>query len=649
MAVHVTSERLGGRAEVHPLFPKIRSWMALGAPIELMSALSVLRVVVTVALCWSLLVPQLSGVGEAACVTMLAVTASRGLLLLWLLRARVIAERGSLVATAVLLAGVVAEVAAPLPPIDRAAALGVAAPVCGFAALFLTTRHIIASVVAVSGATAIAASPGGWHAVAGMSITAGLAIGAFTVAIALLQRSAHRRASVDPDTGLTNGHGLEQRITQAGLAPTQVIGVVCLLGLPEVREALGHTAGTDLFRRVVEDLGQVVPSGSIIGRVEGDEIVVVQPISDRSDLLRGGRDGGLTRAVATAESLAGVLLGAIAAGRYLIGDVEVSLGGRVGLALAPWDGVDLGEQLRRASYSAHVAVVKGQSYRLWDGSRDAMTADDLALLGDLRRAAASGQLRLAYQPQVAARTGVTVSVEALLRWDHPTRGAVPPDRFISLAERTGLVDRLTEWSLGEALDAQVRWRDQGIDLPVSVNLSAKELSRPDLATRVLDMLAQRGLPGAALTVEITETAAAALDIVDIVTLLEPLQIGGVRISIDDFGTGYTSLGVLAQLPLHELKVDLGFVIRSATSPKDAAIVQTVRELGHRMGLAVVAEGVEDEECAQRMADYGCDLLQGYHFSRPLDEQRLVEHVQAAGLAGVGREDIRTSRVTRAFT
>jgi EAL domain-containing protein (putative c-di-GMP-specific phosphodiesterase class I) len=257
----------------------------------------------------------------------------------------------------------------------------------------------------------------------------------------------------------------------------------------------------------------------------------------------------------------------------------------------------------------------------WSGDEGALTAADLALLSRLRLAAENGELSMAYQPQVATSSGQIVSTEALLRWDSATLGSVSPGLFIPLAERTGLIDRLTHWVLGEALDAQVRWREQGFDIPVSVNFSATSLTVPDLAQWILSELEARRLPPSSLTVEVTETAA--IDLLAAVALLRPLHDQGVRVSIDDFGTGYTSLAALPDLPLDELKVDQRFVLRSATSPADETIVRTVRELAHRLGLVAVAEGVENEELFDKMVAFDFDILQGYYLARPLPEEKFV--------------------------
>jgi EAL domain-containing protein (putative c-di-GMP-specific phosphodiesterase class I) len=331
--------------------------------------------------------------------------------------------------------------------------------------------------------------------------------------------------------------------------------------------------------------------------------------------------------VDAARVLAATLAEGIGAGRYLVGDVEVSLRAHVGLAVAPWDGATAPELMRRASLSARHAASRGQVWALWEGGGGALTPADLELLADLRLAANRGELWIAYQPQLDVRTSALRSVEALLRWDSPKHGSVSPGRFILLAERTGLVDRLTDWVIGEALDAQLRWRAGGLTLPVSVNLSAKTLTKPDLSAEITGELDRRALPPQCLTVEVTETAAA--ELADAVNLLRPLHDLGVRVSIDDFGSGYTSLRALPSLPLDELKVDQSFVRLSSTSHADLAILRSVGELAHRLGLQAVAEGVETEEVRARVFEFGFDVIQGYLLSPPLKEADLLAYAAAA--------------------
>lgn len=250
-------------------------------------------------------------------------------------------------------------------------------------------------------------------------------------------------------------------------------------------------------------------------------------------------------------------------------------------------------------------------------------AEGRRLRAALRRAIGRGQLWLAYQPKLAAHTQRVVGVEALVRWQHPVLGLLSPASFVPLAESDGTVHQLTCWVLGEALDAQVRWRQVGLELQVAVNLSASSLDQPGLADLVLGELDARGLPGSCLVLELTETGVMR-SVDQAIRQFTPMREAGVRISIDDFGTGFTSLGVLPTLPLDELKVDQTFVKRSGTSPADEAIVRTVRELAHRLGLDAVAEGIEDEATGERMVDFGYDVLQGFHYCPPLPEQQVVE-------------------------
>jgi EAL domain-containing protein (putative c-di-GMP-specific phosphodiesterase class I)/GGDEF domain-containing protein len=436
-----------------------------------------------------------------------------------------------------------------------------------------------------------------------------------------------------------------------------ILATVLLSGVDSARQALGYNVGTELLRRAVEDLGQVVPADTLIARVDADELVIARRLSRTTgpgaanpgvaSAGAAGQDGAGTGVPDTelpatvpedvllaGQALASDLARSIAAGRYLVDGIEVLLRAHIGLVFAPWDGTEVAELVRRSSLNARRAAHDGVTTSLWDGDHDAMTGEDLALLADLRLAVERDELWLAYQPQVMASGGALVSVEALLRWDSPAHGSVPPGRFIILAERTGLIDRLTEWVLHQALDAQVRWRAKGIDLPVSVNLSAKTLGRPDLAAWILDQLEVRQLPTAALSVEVTETAAA--DLLAAVHLLSPLHDSGVRVSIDDFGTGYTSLAAIPYLPLDEIKVDMQFVKRAPTSPPDEAIVRCVHELAHRLGLVTVAEGVEDEVVRDLMVEIEFDLLQGYHFSKGLPETELLSFIAKSTMSSLAR-------------
>jgi EAL domain-containing protein (putative c-di-GMP-specific phosphodiesterase class I)/GGDEF domain-containing protein len=616
----VRSKRLSSEAKIrNRLFPKTRSWFALDAPLELLSPLSVIRIVFALnVLTWTLATLVLAdhsvripvvaiGIGTAVVIwlllevvhrldarwvfILLTISAAQIALLTW-------ASSGTALAYVYAFSSV---------------EVGIAA------ALFLPFRALLVQqLLAFVGLLFAFASALGY--VTTCVVAASIAFVALSTSstVYFLTRASQRQRSFDNDTGLPNGLGLSQRVETTTRRPSFVVAVIRLEGIADAREALGYEVGTELLKRAVEDLGQVLPPTTFIGRVDGDELVVTLGI-ERGDLMGAAR----THDDAQAIELARTLAGAINAGRYLVDDIEVSLRAHIGLAIAPWDGSEIPELVRRASLSAGRAVAKGQVHILWDGDFGAMTASDLGLLADLRLAIERDELTLAYQPQITTASARLASVEALLRWRSPTHGNVPPSRFIPLAERTGLIGRLTDWVLSEALEAQVRWRSVGLDIPVGINLSPTTINTPDLPHRILDELDRRDLPATCLTIEVTETAA--IDLLQAVTLLRPLHEAGIRISIDDFGTGYTSLTALPDLPLDELKVDQSFVMRSLTSAADDAIVRTVRELALRLGLDAVAEGVETKEMFDRMCGYGFDLLQGYFLSKPLEEPDLIEY------------------------
>lgn len=626
----VTSTRLPAEAPVRSrMFPKTRSWFALGAPLELLSPLSVLRILYALVV---ILFPVETFVFEwpsSRVAVLCAAIFVAAAVWVGLLRVKQVSPLGCHVLGG-LGTALVATVVYCAPTTGPAlASVVLLVPFSIFVAMFLSSRAVLGHQLFASGAV-WAALVGTLHAGATTVVAVVFSVMMLSVSatVRILMVSLGRGGSVDPDTGLPNGVGLARQLA-AGAAGPFIVATVHLAGVDDARQALGYQVGTELLRRAVEDLGQVVPSDTVIARVEADELVLTRRChTDSSD---GSSEPGDVPAVVVAagRALARDLVGAIAAGRYLVDGVEVLLRAHVGLVFSPWDGVEVAELVRRSSLSARRAAIAGQSVAHWDGDRDTLTPEDLALLADLRLAIDRGELWLAYQAQVSASTGQIVSAEALLRWDSATYGGVGPGRFIVLAERTGLIDRLTNWVMVEALDAQVRWRRQGINVPVAVNLSAKTLGWPGLSESILSELDQRSLPPSALTVEVTETAAA--DLLQAVTMLGPLHERGIRVSIDDFGTGYTSLAAIPYLPLDEIKVDMQFVLRSTTSSADEAIVRCVHELAHRLGLVTVAEGVADAAIASLMVEVGYDLLQGFHLARPLPEEGFLDLVRTGGV------------------
>jgi EAL domain-containing protein (putative c-di-GMP-specific phosphodiesterase class I) len=266
------------------------------------------------------------------------------------------------------------------------------------------------------------------------------------------------------------------------------------------------------------------------------------------------------------------------------------------------------------------------------------------MVGELRRVlSAETDLLLHYQPKVGVVSGEIRDAEALVRWNHSTLGLIYPDAFVPLAERTGLITELTSWVLTQALHDCARWRHAGVDAGVAVNISPRELSDRSIVERVLRILDEHGLPGEALSLEITENAFLR-DPAHAIALLEELRAEGVRVSLDDFGAGYSSLAYLKHLPLTEVKIDKSFVLNMATEPRDEMIVRSIVELGHNLGVAVVAEGVDDEGTLERLAEIGCDVAQGYLIARPMEAERLGRWVAGAArpAARIMRLDVAVS-------
>jgi EAL domain-containing protein (putative c-di-GMP-specific phosphodiesterase class I)/GGDEF domain-containing protein len=624
----VTSSRLPANAHVQSrLFPKTRSWFALGMPLELLSPLSVLRIIYAMGfLVWPVvsLASGASGYRLVVSVTVAAVTAATWIALL------LIKEVGSRLSQLLAVFATVLLAALIYVQGDDTVALVMIsffATISAFEALCFAFRLVLPYQAITAGVVWIAIEHArGWATATGISSATLLALFTATMSIALTVRSARRHAAYDPETGLPNALGLAEILHDEQDDETLILACVLLEGISDAREAFGHRVGTELLRRSIEYLGQVAPTTALIGRVAGDELLVAHrvptPVLDST--ARSAAESH--RAHDLAPDLASTLAQSISKGLFVVDGIELTIRPHIGLAVAHGNEVEIAHLVRHASLAAHRATELRQVQALWNGETTSMTAEDMALLADLRGAGSRGELSLAYQPQVAAATGRTISVEALLRWQSLQHGSVPPSHFIPLAERSGFIDRLTEWVLAEALDAQLRWRLMGLDLPVSVNLSAHSLTRPDLSTWVLNELELRDVPAAALQLEVTETAATA-DLLQAVDLLRPLHERGVRISLDDFGTGFTSLSVLPFLPLDELKVDQRFVRLAPISGPDEAIVRSVSELAHRLQLTAVAEGVENEEIRELMTSFGIDILQGYQISRPLAESALLAFVR----------------------
>ncbi|MEU9504962.1 EAL domain-containing protein [Micromonospora sp. NPDC048170] len=381
----------------------------------------------------------------------------------------------------------------------------------------------------------------------------------------------------------------------------------------EVNDTLGHAAGDQLLRLTANRLGTLARSGDLLARLGGDEFALlltsVPVIGDRAApvayALRQARE--IAEQLAAPTEVAGVRM-----------SVEVS----VGVVVADAGTADLTELLRRADIAMYQAKEGGGSVAAYDSTRDAASTDQLALLAELREALkADDQLVLALQPAVDLATGAPTGVEALIRWRHPRRGWLGPHDFIRPVENSEQLGTFTRYVLDKALAVAAGWARDGLDVPISVNLSARSLLDPRLPAEIADALRRHQVPPNRLVLEITETVVMSeLEVID--EVLATLRSMGVQLAVDDFGTGFSSLTFLTRIAVDELKVDRSFVIRMADSPEAAAIVRTTVGLAHELGLRVVAEGVETAEQRSALAELGCTAAQGYHFFKPMPADKI---------------------------
>jgi diguanylate cyclase (GGDEF)-like protein len=424
--------------------------------------------------------------------------------------------------------------------------------------------------------------------------------------VATASRRLRHQAVHDALTGLPNRALLHRRATRALRGGE--LGAMLLIDLDrfkEVNDTLGHDYGDELLRQVAGRLGRALRRGDTLARLGGDEFAV---------LLEGLPDRG-----AVAE-LAGRLQDALREPIALRG-VAVELEASIGVALYPEHGTTVGTLLQRADVAMYEAKRGHHGVMTYSADRDPYSADRLGLLAELRRAIEHDELVLHYQPKVAVATGALTGVEALVRWQHPARGLLGPDEFVPLAESTGAVADLTRWVVGRALAQQRAWREDGLDIPVAVNLAAANIVDVTLPDAIGELLERHGVSGDRLECEISEHTVMA-DPRRCAEVLDRIRALGVRLSLDDFGTGHSSLAYLKRLPLDEVKIDRSFVSGMVEDENDAVIVRSTIDLARNLGLCVVAEGVETAEVMDALAALSCDVAQGYFISRPLPAHEL---------------------------
>lgn len=367
----------------------------------------------------------------------------------------------------------------------------------------------------------------------------------------------------------------------------------------QINDTLGHAAGDALLAVLAGRMRAVLRAEDTLARMSGDEFTVLLPETGQADeALKAARR----------------LLGEVAR-PVLLGTQEVFVSASIGVGLFPSDGEDEETLLRHTDAAMYRCKQQGGGCQLYTQEMDAAAQERLALETSLRQAVMNRELMLFYQPQVDAATGRVVGVEALVRWRHPTLDLVPPTRFIPLAEEIGLILPLGEWVLEEALRQAARWRREGHNLRMAVNVSARQFEQRDLPDLVAGALDKAGLPADCLELELTESVLMASGD-GMLNTLKALKEIGIRLAVDDFGTGYSSLAYLRHFPVDVLKVDRAFVRGLGTAAVDEAIVGAVIDLAHALGLEVVAEGVETGGQRRILESLGCDTLQGFLFSKP---------------------------------
>src|SRR5437773_2595419 len=388
-----------------------------------------------------------------------------------------------------------------------------------------------------------------------------------------------------------------------------------------VNDTLGHAIGDLLLLEVAARIQSVVKRrGDTIARLGGDEFALLLPGTNAGD----------------AQHVADSILRALEAPMTLDGH-QVDVRASIGIAVFPEDGTERSTLVRHADVAMYAAKRNNVGVLVWDDRYDQHSRERLSLMGDLRKAVDADELTLLYQPKIALRNRSEHHVEALVRWQHPARGLVPPAEFIPFAEQTGYIRRITQWVMLRAIAQCATWRRDGLPMNVSINISARDLMDLQLPERFAALLQAHGCAANWITFEITESAILD-DPGNAIDNLSRLHALGCRLAIDDYGTGYSSLAYLRRLPVDELKIDKSFVMNMARDASDTMIVRSTIELAHNMGLTVVAEGVDDEGALERLRALGCDMVQGFLLSRPLtaDEvaARLASHIEAR-VAAIG--------------
>jgi diguanylate cyclase (GGDEF)-like protein/PAS domain S-box-containing protein len=403
-------------------------------------------------------------------------------------------------------------------------------------------------------------------------------------------------------TSLPNRTLLNDRLHQAILAGSRQRKTAALLvmdvdGFKEVNDTYGHYAGDHLLQQIASRLEGLLRVSDTVARLGGDEFAILPVVG------MGGEDGATT----ARKVLQGLEHPFVVDGR------DVRITASIGIAVYPTDGQDAPTLMRHADAAMYVAKRARCGYAVYAPREDGQIAAHLQQAGELRHAIAHDELVLHFQPTIDLSLGRTIGVEALVRWQHPKKGLVPPGQFLPLAEETDLIKPLTWWVLNRALQQRRIWLESGLDIDVAVNLSVRNLLDPELPTTAKDMLESWNVDPRTLKVDIPGNVLMAAPVMETATHLGAMGIG---LAIDDFGTGSSSLAHLSHLPVREIKIDRCFIAANL-SREDDSVVRHIVDQGHAMGLRVVAEGVEDQVSLDRVLGLGCDSAQGFHVCPPI--------------------------------
>jgi predicted signal transduction protein with EAL and GGDEF domain len=385
---------------------------------------------------------------------------------------------------------------------------------------------------------------------------------------------------------------------------------------------LGHPAGDEVLRQAAQRMSRVLRGSDTLARLGGDEFAVLLP-----DAVDGK---------ASAEIVAKNILDCFAEPFWFLKN-ELYLGVGIGISIYPDHGDDVDVLMSRADVAMYGAKHRDVGFLFYDHETDPHTQERLQLSSDLRHALERNEFVLHYQPQIDISSGCIIGVEALIRWNHPEQGMIFPDQFIQFAEKTGLINPITEWVLLTAITQCKTWLTAGMDLRIAVNVTARSFQDPLLVEKLETLLCGEGscLAPDRIEIEITENILME-DIEHGAKAIGRLRDLGISVAIDDFGTGYSSLAYLKKLPIHSIKIDKSFVMNMTADDNDAVIVRSTIDLAHNLGDLVIAEGVENQDALDLLEILGCDHAQGYHISHPLPADELVSWMKDSSWAIGGR-------------